>query len=226
MNNSQIVLLVKECLKGNKESYSLIIRHFQQKVYNLCFHFLGTSQDAEDAAIEVFIKAYRALKDFNPQYAFSTWLSRIAINHSIGVLRRQKIERDYLMAEATNPTSLTDGKSPDTVFFNNSRQKALESILPSLPVKYRTALMLKYQQDLSYKEISDIMDVPVNTVGSLILRAKQELREKLNPNQRGGRRPQPIHGQTDAVLSGLHLKSKVWRKNKVSQGISKKSRRH
>jgi RNA polymerase sigma-70 factor (ECF subfamily) len=179
MNNSQIVLLVKDCLKGNKESYSLIIRHFQQKVYNLCFHFLGTCQDAEDAAVEVFIKAYRALADFNPQYAFSTWISRIAINHSISVLRRQKIERDYLMAEAANPTGLTDGKSPDTIFFDNSRQMALENVLPSLPVKYRTVLLLKYQQDLSYKEISEIMDIPVNTVGSLILRAKQELREAL-----------------------------------------------
>jgi RNA polymerase sigma-70 factor (ECF subfamily) len=184
MNNNQIVMLVKECLKGNKESYGCIIRHFQQKVYDLCFHFLGTSQDADDAAIDVFIKAYRALEDFNPQYAFSTWLSRIAVNHSIGVLRRRKRERDYLMAEAANPTSLTDGKSPDTVFFNNSQQKSLENALPSLPVKYRTALMLKYQQELSYKEISEIMDIPVNTVGSLILRAKQELREKLNLNQR------------------------------------------
>jgi RNA polymerase sigma-70 factor (ECF subfamily) len=184
MKNSQIVVLVKECLEGDKESYSLIIRHFQQKVYDLCFHFLGTPQDAEDAAIEAFIKAYRALSDFNPQYAFSTWLSRIAVNHSISVLRRQKREREYLQAEAANPTSLTEGKSPDTVFFNNSQQKALESVLPSLPVKYRTALMLKYRQDLSYKEISEIMDIPVNTVGSLILRAKQELREKLNLNQR------------------------------------------
>jgi len=179
MKNSQIVVLVKECLEGDKESYSLIIRHFQQKVYDLCFHFLGTSQDAEDAAIEAFIKAYRALSDFNPQYAFSTWLFRIAVNHSIGVLRRQKREREYLLAEAANPTNLTEGKSPDTVFFNNSQQKALESVLPSLPVKYRTALMLKYRQDLSYKEISEIMDIPVNTVGSLILRAKQELREAL-----------------------------------------------
>jgi len=179
MKNSQIVVLVKECLNGNKDSYSLIIRHFQQNIYNLCFHFLGTPQDAEDAAIEVFTKAYRALKDFNPQYAFSTWLFRIAVNHSIGILRRQKREREYLMAEAANPFSMTEWKSPDTVFFNNSQQKALESVLSSLPVKYRTALMLKYQQDLSYQEISEIMEIPVNTVGSLILRGKKELREAL-----------------------------------------------
>jgi RNA polymerase sigma-70 factor (ECF subfamily) len=170
---------VKECLDGDKESYNPIIRHFQQKIYDLCFHFLGTPQDAEDAAVEVFIKAYRALSDFNPHYAFSTWLFRIAVNHSIGILRRQKREREYLQAEASNPTSITEWKSPDTVFFNNSQKKALESVLLSLPMKYRTALMLKYRQDLSYKEISEIMDIPVNTVGSLILRGKKELKEAL-----------------------------------------------
>ena len=130
MKNSQIVVLVKECLDGDKESYSLIIRHFQQNIYNLCFYFLGTPQDAEDAAIEVFTKAYRALKDFNPQYAFSTWLFRIAVNHSIGILRRQKREREYLQAEAANPTGMTERKSPDTVFFNNSKQKAAGYVQP------------------------------------------------------------------------------------------------
>ena len=184
MNNEQIIALVNECLDRDKESYSLIIQHFQQKIYDLCFHFLGTPQDAEDAAIEVFIKAYRALENFNPQYAFSTWLYRIAVNHAIGVLRRQKREREYLLAEASNPASTTEWKSPDTVFFNNSQQKALEHVFPSLSMKYRTALMLKYRQDLSYKEISEIMDIPVNTVGSLILRGKEELRKKLNLNQR------------------------------------------
>jgi RNA polymerase sigma-70 factor (ECF subfamily) len=94
-------------------------------------------------------------------------------------LRRQKREREYLQAEASNPTSITEWKSPDTVFFNNSQKKALESVLLSLPMKYRTALMLKYRQDLSYKEISEIMDIPVNTVGSLILRGKKELKEAL-----------------------------------------------
>ncbi|UCH95852.1 MAG: sigma-70 family RNA polymerase sigma factor [Candidatus Aminicenantes bacterium] len=179
MKNSKILALVEECLKGNTESYGSIVRHFQEKIYNLCFHFLGTPQDAEDAAIEVFIKAYRSLNHFNPQYAFSTWLFKIAVNHSIGVLRQQKREKEYLLAEASNPTRLKESRAPDIVFFRDSQQKALEKALESLPVKYKTALMLKYQQDLSYQEISEITDIPVNTIGSLILRGKKALREAL-----------------------------------------------
>ncbi len=183
MNNQEIIAFVSQCLKGNKDSYNSIVRCFQKKIYELCYHFLGTPQDAEDAAIEVFIKAYRSLGDFNPQYAFSTWLFRIAVNHSISILRRQKHAREYLPSEAANPGTFTETRAPDRIFFEESQQKALEDALDSLPLKYRTALMLKYQQDLSYQEISEIMDIPVNTVGSLILRGKKELRETLNLTQ-------------------------------------------
>lgn len=90
MKNSEIILTVNECLKGKKDSYNAIVRWFQKKIYSLCLSFLGTPQDAEDAAMDIFIKAYHSLPEFNPQYAFSTWLYKIAVNHSIGILRSQK----------------------------------------------------------------------------------------------------------------------------------------
>jgi RNA polymerase sigma-70 factor (ECF subfamily) len=124
MKNSQIVVLAKECLKGDKDSYSLIIRHFQQKVYDLCFYLLGTPQDAEDAAIEVFIKAYHALEDFNPQYAFSTWLSRIAVNHSVSVLRRQKREREYLTGGSFKSHKHDRVEKPGYCFFQQFPTKS------------------------------------------------------------------------------------------------------
>jgi RNA polymerase sigma factor (sigma-70 family) len=179
MTNNEIVLLVNECLAGKRESYSPIIRCFQGKIFALCFHFMGTSPDAEDAAMEVFIKAYRKLKGYNPQYAFSTWLFKIAVNHCIGLLRRQKREKEYLDTQRSNPARTIEANSPEVIFFKDTRQTALENAVNSLPVKYRTALILKYQQDLSYRQISEIMEIPVNTVGSLILRGKKELREVL-----------------------------------------------
>lgn len=179
MKNTEITLLVNECLAGKRGSYNTIIRSFQDKIFDLCFHFLGTSQDAEDAATEVFIKAYRKLKGYNPQYAFSTWLFKIAVNYCIGLLRRQKREKEYLESEHSNPANGIETNSPEMIFLKDNQQTALENAVSSLPVKYRTALMLKYQQDLSYQQISEIMEIPVNTVGSLILRGKKELREVL-----------------------------------------------
>ena len=179
MTNNEIVLSVNECLAGKRESYGPIIRCFQDKIFGLCFHFLGTSPDAEDAAVEVFIKAYRKLTDYNPQYAFSTWLFKIAVNHCIGILRRRKREKDYLETQRSNPALRIETSSPEVIFFEDTRQTALENAVSSLPVKYRTALILKYQQNLSYRQIGEIMGIPVNTVGSLILRGKRELREVL-----------------------------------------------
>ena len=184
MKNSEIIVLVNRCLNGDKESYNAIVRCFQRKVADVCFHFLGTRQDAEDAAVDIFVKAYRSLAGYNSQYAFSTWLLRIAVNHALGILRRRKIEKEYWLAETANPGATIDAKTPDTIFFADNRQQTLDNALKSLPDKYRTALLLKYQQDLSYQEISDIMEIPVNSVGSLILRGKKELREKLHVKPR------------------------------------------
>lgn len=181
--NSEIILLVNQCLAGDKEAYSRIVDRFRVKVFNICFHYLRTVQDAEDAVMEVFIKAYKALAGFDSRYAFSTWLFKIAVNHSLGILRRQKLEQDYIQSAVPAPGSMTllaDHRAPDAVFFDNTEQEDLETAVKKLPENYRTALMLKYQQDFSYREISEIMDIPVNTVGSLILRGKRELRRLVN----------------------------------------------
>jgi RNA polymerase sigma-70 factor (ECF subfamily) len=100
-------------------------------------------------------------------------------------LRKQKRERNFLtsLSESPDDSRAINPCSPADVFFKNSRQKFLETALKTLPEKYRTALMLKYHEGFSYQQISDIMDMPVNTVGSLILRGKKELREKLKEKE-------------------------------------------
>lgn len=185
MKNEEIVFAVKQCLNGRTEAFSRIIRQFQKKIYYMCLHFLGTPQDAEDAAADIFIKAYNALGTFNPQYNFSTWIFKIAVNRSLEILRRQKRERDYLLSqnESLNGKKLTEINSPAAVFFKDSQKESLERALKTLPVKYRTALMLKYREGFSYRQISDIMEIPTNTVGSLILRGKKELRKKLEEKE-------------------------------------------
>jgi RNA polymerase sigma-70 factor, ECF subfamily len=185
-HTEEIKLLVGRCLEGDKESYGEIVRFYQQKIYDLCYHYLGTRQDAEDAAAEVFIKGYRSLSSFDPQYAFATWLYKIAVNHAIGILRKQKRERQYLSTQNSNPLWVIEAEAPESVFFNRSQDEMFQKALEMLPVKYRTTLMLKYHHDLSYKEIGNIMELPVNTVGSLVLRAKQELRKIIKRGENHG----------------------------------------
>ncbi|MCP4155633.1 MAG: sigma-70 family RNA polymerase sigma factor [bacterium] len=189
--NEDILLSVRQCLNGRTESYAGIVRFFQKKIYNLCYHYLGTPQDAEDAAADIFIKAYNALASFNPEYNFSTWLFKIASNHSIGILRKQKRERDYLQSHSQGQNkqpdekriALVESKTPDAVFFKEAQDSSLKETLTDLPEKYRTVLMLKYHEGFSYRKISEIMDIPVNTVGSLVLRGKKVLRERVESKE-------------------------------------------
>ncbi|MCP5105184.1 MAG: RNA polymerase sigma factor [bacterium] len=184
MKNEEIIFAVKQCLNGRTETFSQIIRYFQKRIHHLCLYYLKTPQDAEDAAADIFIKAYNALNTFNPQYKFSTWLFKIAVNRSLEILRKQKRERDYLLTLPTLPRSSDNSQSTQTTgpadtFFKESQKKSLKNTLKTLPEKYQTALMLKYHDGFAYQEIADIMDIPANTVGSLILRGKKELRGKL-----------------------------------------------
>jgi RNA polymerase sigma-70 factor (ECF subfamily) len=179
MKNDEIIFSVKQCLNGRTEAFAHIIRQFQEKIHRLCLHYLGTAQDAEDAAAEVFVKAYKALNTFNPQYKFSTWIFKIAVNHSLQILRRQKLEKDYLVSEFSDESRLAETNSPDHVFFKDAQKESLDKAIKTLPVNYRTALLLKYGEGFSYKQIGDIMEIPVNTVGSLVLRGKKELRERI-----------------------------------------------
>ncbi|MCP4213903.1 MAG: sigma-70 family RNA polymerase sigma factor [bacterium] len=186
MTNEEIVFSVNQCLNGRTESFSPIVRHFQARITNLCLYYLKTPSEAEDAAAEVFIKAYGALATYNPQYHFSTWLYKIATNHSLQLIRRKNREQRYLDSLTEKGTSgnsdyrMVEQKCPEQIFFIEFRQEALREAIHNLPTEYRTALQLKYGDGLSYRDISAIMDIPVNTVGSLISRGKKVLRAQLN----------------------------------------------
>jgi RNA polymerase sigma-70 factor (ECF subfamily) len=180
MNEAEIIAVIKECKQGNTEAYTKIIHHFQARVFHICFHFTGTSQDAEDAAADVFVKIYHVLPSFNPQYKFSTWLFKITVNHCIGIFRKKKRERNYLLSQFPDRGAEEhDEETPCSLFFKELEQERVREALRSIPAKYQAALMLKYYRDLSYREISEILSVPQNTAASLILRGKKELRKKL-----------------------------------------------
>jgi RNA polymerase sigma-70 factor (ECF subfamily) len=180
MNDTEINAAIGECLKGNNDPYTKIIRRFQAQVYHICFHFTGTAQDAEDAAAEVFIKTFQALGSFDNRFKFSTWIFRIAVNYCIGITRKKKHERSYLSNQfPEKKTERADEETPASLFFKEVEQTEVREMLRSLPVKYRSALILKYYRDMSYRQISEILDVPKNTVASLILRGKKELRKRM-----------------------------------------------
>lgn len=183
MKEEDAVACITQCLAGKKEAFARIVRGFQKQVYHLCFHFTGTHQDAEDAVTDIFVKVFRSLGSFNANYKFSTWLYRITYHHLVEITRRKKRERQYLESACLNRAEAVGVAAPDAVFFKEAAKEEMQRALQSLPPQYRTALMLKYQQGLSYRQIGDIMDIPFNTVGSLILRGKRELRQRIKQRE-------------------------------------------
>lgn len=175
--------MVAQVKKGDQEAFEGIVDLFKDKIYRHCYRMVGNGHEAEDLAQETFLRAYRNIGKYNNEYKFSTWIFRIATNLCIDRLRKKKPDY-YLDAEvpgtdgATMYSQLsTDDPLPEQVVTENERWNELQEEIMKLPEKYRTAIVLKYVEDLSLEEISRIMDIPVPTVKTRIHRGREALKK-------------------------------------------------
>lgn len=177
--------LIKKIKKGDHQAFAEMVDKYKNKVYVICFRMVGNKQEAEDLSQETFLRAYRYIEQYDMERKFSTWLFRIATNLSIDALRRRKpgVSLDAelpgtegLALEAILPDNQA---SPDEKMVQNELETAVQKEIQRLPEKYRTAIVLKYLEDLSLKEISEIMEIPVATVKTRIHRGREQLRKYL-----------------------------------------------
>jgi RNA polymerase sigma-70 factor (ECF subfamily) len=159
-------------LKGDQSAYGEIVEIYKDKVFQLCYRILGNRHEAEDMAQEAFIRAYVNISSFNIDLKFSTWLYRIATNLCIDRIRKKKPDY-YLDAEVSG----TDGL---TMYSQIASDTTLpEDEITKLPEKYRSVIVLKYIEELSLNEISEILDIPLGTVKTRIHRGREALRHQL-----------------------------------------------
>jgi len=146
---------------------------------------LGVRDPDERADVlqEIFIKVYRNLNNFDQSLSFSAWIYRIAHNEAVSWYRkRQSRPEGYLVAEGDEIVKLiaSDTTSPETIFDQQLDSKIIMSALEQLDSKYREVLILRYFEHMEYEDISDVLQVPTGTVGTLIHRAKRQLKTKLD----------------------------------------------
>jgi RNA polymerase sigma-70 factor (ECF subfamily) len=177
--NEEITDSIQECLQGNTRSFDHLIRIFQNKIFRLCLGFLKETEDAKDATVDVFIKAFRALHSYDARFQFSTWLFRIAINHSLGILREKKRKKKILESELIPLEEQTKHPSPLDIFIKENQKKVIGIAMERIPPRYQLALLLRYQQNLSYREIGAILDIAPSSVGGLLLRGRKMLRQTI-----------------------------------------------
>ena len=176
--------LLEGIINRNEDSFRVFVERYQDFVFTICKQFLKDSNDADDVAQEVFIKVYESAHTFRKESKISTWLYRIAVNKSLNFIRSRKrfslIERlDNLLNE--------DGEFNDAGTYTQQpdehseamKSKLLYAAIDSLPEKQKTAFTLSKIDNISYKEIADIMDTSLSSVESLIHRAKIGLQKKL-----------------------------------------------
>ena len=176
---------IKQVLKGDQNAFGEIVELYKDKVFQICFRMVGNAHEAEDLAQEAFVRAYTNINSFNQNLKFSTWLYRIATNLCIDRLRKKKPDY-YLDAEIAGTEGLTmysqvPSKTvlPEDEVVNLEIQQQIQQEISKLPEKYRSVIVLKYIEELSLNEISNILEIPLGTVKTRIHRGREALRHQL-----------------------------------------------
>lgn len=173
--------IIDRLKKGEEAAFRELIEAYGQLVLRTCMGILHDRQDADDVTQEVFIEVFRSIDRFRSDAKISTWLYRIALNKSLNYLRDNRQHKNSLLIrDAVVVSSVpVSGESPLETLQEKERKKILEQALDSLPERQKTAFVLSKYEDLSYKQIGEVMKLSVSSVESLIFRAKKNLQKKL-----------------------------------------------
>lgn len=170
-------LLIARCQAGDSTPFRQLVLKHQDRLLTLCRYLLKNPHDAEDAAQESFIKAFRHIRDYSPDAPFYTWLSSIAVNTCRDIQRKNRIRSFFSLNVEQDQLDTYPDNQPDPEAVYASRQSlfALQSALNRLSLKLRTVLVLKELEGMSYEEIATVLGISIGTVKSRISRARDEI---------------------------------------------------
>ena len=169
--------LVRECLEGYTESFSQLVSRYRKLVYSVVCRFSRDNEEAEDLSQEVFIKIFKSLGTYNPQFKFSTWTVKVATSICLDFARKRKLS-SVSLEEYENIAD--DGNSPEDMMLKKEKTLFVRSAIESLPEIYRTPIVLYHHKGMSYKEIAEALGKPVSIVKNRIFRARLTLKESLS----------------------------------------------
>ncbi len=182
MENTEINR-INRILQGDTQLYGEIISAYKNAVFSMCYRMVYQKQEAEDLSQEVFLKAYRNLGKYNPKMKFSTWILSITKNTCIDYLRKARGE-DLPLEEG-----IKTGQAPisaEEAYLYKEQKREIEAAIRSLPEEYRLLIILYHQQGQSYKEISEILNMPMSLVKNRLHRGRKMLKEGLRPMKEEG----------------------------------------
>jgi RNA polymerase sigma-70 factor (ECF subfamily) len=177
--------LTRRCLAGEERAYRELIERYRRPVYTLVLRMLRSAEDAEDVAQETFVRMFRALDRYDPARPFSAWLFTIASRLAIDHLRRRRVRPMSLTREDAESGEEREidvedpGPGPEELTARREEERTTAERIEELPEHYRIVVVLRHQQDLSYEEIAEALQLPLGTVKARIHRARALLKERM-----------------------------------------------
>ncbi|MBP1649098.1 MAG: polymerase, sigma-24 subunit, subfamily [Bacteroidetes bacterium] len=168
--------LIEEVRNGKRRAFTELMRRYQQRIYWAARRIVGTHEDADDIAQEAFVKAYTALGDFRGESSFYTWLYRIAINLSLNAIRKRQLV-NYLRENDTIGRFFPSTEDPSRQVEFKETQSRLQEAIARLPEKQRAVFVMRYYDEMSYEEISEVMKTSVGGLKANYFHALRKVRE-------------------------------------------------
>jgi len=186
----QDIQLVDKARKGDQLAYGELMGRYRDAIYFMLLKMVNSPTDAEDLTIEAFGKAFKNIVQYTPNYAFSTWLFKIATNNCIDFIRKKRashvsLDQSVDGEETLSPSSLIQSDSPDpeSTMIIQQKIKLMREVVSKLKPRYRNLVELRYFKEYSYEEIAEEMDIPIGTVKAQLFRARELLLNILNRSQ-------------------------------------------
>lgn len=165
--------LVRRCLQGDRSAFGQLVVRYQKPVFNAALRLLHSPEDARDVAQTTFLKAYEHLSDYDERFKFYSWIYRIAVNEALDTINARR------PSEAVSDAQPDEAEGPDRIAEGAEIGGAIKQELARISPELRAVIVLRHLMNLSYQDMSDILELPEKTVKSRLYSARQLLRERL-----------------------------------------------
>jgi RNA polymerase sigma-70 factor (ECF subfamily) len=176
---------IQDALRGDNRAYRKLMDKYHDAIYSFIFRMVHDREQVEDLTQEAFIKAFGSLKNFNEEFAFSTWLYKIATNNCIDYIRKRKLQMYSIDKPVESRDSEYVFELPDDSYeadrdvIADQRSVLIRNAIDKLPEKYRRVILLRHTEEKSYEEIARMLKLPIGTVKAHIFRARELLYRQL-----------------------------------------------
>jgi len=173
MHDERDTALLEDCKRGDRAALTSLVRRYERTVFNAAYRMLGNPDDAADVTQTTFMKAFENIGRYDPNYKFFSWIYRIAVNESINQIHKRNRFGEL------DENEVSSDRGPDEVTEAGRTGHDVQAVLQELNEDHRAVVVLRHFTECSYREISEILQIPEKTVKSRLFSARQQMKDRL-----------------------------------------------